>query len=67
MGNHGAAAAAVPQTNAFSSMADSVEKTPVATPVAPAPVVSASDADTNVAGSYDDAGDVDFGDGDAMA
>ncbi|MFT5533227.1 MAG: hypothetical protein ACI8WM_003527 [Burkholderiaceae bacterium] len=65
MGNHGAAAAAVPQSNAFSSMADSVDKTPAATPVAP--VASASDADTSVAGSDDDAGDVDFGDDDAMA
>ncbi|MEB0134953.1 DUF2076 family protein [Actimicrobium sp. CCC2.4] len=69
MGHHGAgagaAAAAAPQSNAFSSMADSVDKTPASTPAAP--VAASGDADTSVAGLDDDAGDVDYGDDDAMA
>ncbi|EGF30454.1 putative transmembrane protein [Oxalobacteraceae bacterium IMCC9480] len=67
MGHHGAgaAAAAAPQSNAFSSMADSVDKTPATTPAAP--VAASGDTDTSVAGGADDAGDFDFGDDDSMA
>ncbi|MFT5587933.1 MAG: hypothetical protein ACI9ZF_000088 [Bradyrhizobium sp.] len=59
MGHHGAAA---PQSNAFSSMADSVDK-PAA---APAPVTSSGTADTSNTDVADNAADMDFGDDDEM-
>jgi hypothetical protein len=62
MGHHGAAAPA-PQSNAFSSMADSVDKPAAA--AAPATSYEAADASNTdvVSGSED----VEFGDDDAMA
>jgi hypothetical protein len=62
MGHHGAAAPA-PQSNAFSSMADSVDK-PAA---AAAPVASHEAADASNAGVASGSEDVEFGDDDAMA
>ncbi len=64
MGHHGAAAPAT-QSNAFSSMADSVDKPAAA---AATPVASSEIADVSSADIDDSAGDVDFGgDDDAMA
>ncbi len=64
MGHHGAAAPAS-QSNAFSSMAESVDKPAEATPVNP--VTSYGTADASNADAADHAGDIDFGDDDAMA
>ena len=61
MGHHGAAAPST-QSNAFSSMADSVDK-----PAAAAAVDPVASSDRQSADVDDSAGDVDFGDDDAMA
>ncbi|MDY7575913.1 DUF2076 domain-containing protein [Actimicrobium sp. CCI2.3] len=61
MGHHGAAAPST-QSNAFSSMADSVDK-----PAAAAAVDPVASSDMQSANVDDSAGDIDFGDDDAMA